>query len=359
MNRELNGPRSRPDDLRDPHTANDALLRWDELDEQLLRMLSEDPERGWRLRKLQDADGWLRRRATEAARKAVGPALLICPPPEDLYDFGQGPGANLLTPERRASIDRHLATCLECERFVTTLSTAPPSPLVGGMPEEAPAPIERAAPTITVPRRRLRLVPVLATAAAVVVIFFGVRSLMTPAATSFPEGPLLRGAAGGPLLYPRERVLLPSAEVAALFPALNAPLRFEVEPQPEADSYRFDLFRHEGGAFGRDVKLEGAAVAANSFVARAPREAGRFTFEVWVTRRGLDQRLGARDFQIATDAALESDLLALRTAPESERTLQAVVLLHEAGYVADARELARTLPESPDRDRYLSQSPGR
>ena len=35
--------------------------------------------------------------------------------------FGQGPGASPMSLERRDQIDRHLATCRECEQFVATL----------------------------------------------------------------------------------------------------------------------------------------------------------------------------------------------------------------------------------------------
>lgn len=358
MKREPTGPRGRPDEVMPPHAADDALLRWDELDEQLLGMLAEDPERGWRLRKLQDADGWLRGRAAESAKKAGGPALLVCPPPEDLYDFGQGPGAASLSAERRASIDRHLATCLECERFVRTLESAPPSPLIRGLPVE----VEDAevVPEVREPRRRrLRLVPVLAASAAAVVLFFGARALMTPATMRFPEAPLLRGSAGGPVYFPRDRVLLPSAEVAQLFPALATPVMFEVEAQSEVDEYRFDYLRHEGGAIGRDVRLDRQVVSSHTVLARIPKEAGRFTFDAWVVRRGLDQQLGTRDFQVVLDPAIEASLRALADRSDVDRTLAAVHALHDAGYWTDARALARSLPQSRERDSYLGQLPGR
>jgi hypothetical protein len=358
MSFDTNGPRGRPDDKLAPHTAEDALLRWDELDEQLLKVLADDPERGWRLKKLQDADGWLRDRAGDAARKAA-PALLVCPPPEDLYDFGGGPGANSLSAERRSSIDRHLATCLECERFVRTLESVPPSPLIHGLPSATEID-ELETPPARAPRRRgLRLVPLLASAAAVLVLFFGVRSLLTPARLSFPDAPLLRGSAGGPVLFPRERVLLPSAELAAAFPALAAPVRFEVEAQAGADHYLFELYRHEGKAIGRDVRIGDQVAAGNSAVAQTPKAEGRFKFSAWVVRNGRDQHLGEHDFQVVTDPALESSLRALSGDSTVERTLAAVHVLDAAGYLTDARELARTLPPSPERDRYLAQVPGR
>lgn len=365
MTHDKNGLRDQSPDLQSPQAADDALLRWDELDEQLLRLLAEDPERGRRLRKLQDADGWLRARATEAARKASGPALLLCPPAEDLYDFGQGPGASSLSLARREAIDRHMATCLDCERFVATLAAPPPSPLILGLPaesdqeDEAPAPEIEPIPLPVRPARRLRLWPAVTAAAALVALVVIVQERTTPASSHFPTAVLLRGSAGGPVLFPREHVLMASAQVRALFPALASPLEFEVEPQEGADQYRFDVFRHEGGAFGRDVALERLPSAEPRVTARQSRELGRFTFKAWATVRGLDQRLGARDFEVVADAALDQKLQALSNRSEPDRTLAAVGLLHEAGFVTDARALARTMPMSAERDRYLGQSPGR
>ncbi|MDZ4773827.1 MAG: hypothetical protein SGI72_11920 [Planctomycetota bacterium] len=358
MRFESNGPRGRPDEVLAPHTADDALLRWDDLDEQLLRMLAEDPERGWRLRKLQDADGWLRSRASDVARKASGPALLVCPPPEDLYDFGQGPGASSLSADRRASIDRHLATCLECERFVETLESAPPSPLIFGLPVEEE--LEEEPTPVVPPRRRgLRLVPLLASAAAAVLLFLAVRAVVTPETLRFPEAPLLRGSAGGAVHYPRGRVLLPSAEVALLFPSLSAPLRLEVEPQAEGGEYRFIYSRLEGGAIGRDTKVDEIVSTSPTAESKWLKEPGRFTLTAWVTHNGLYKQLGKHDFQVVADLNIEANLLALAERSPVERTLAAVHVLHAAGYVTDAHELARTLPPSVERDRYLDQVPGR
>jgi hypothetical protein len=202
-------------------------------------------------------------------------------------------------------------------------------------------------------------VPALAAAAAVVVLFFGVRAYLTPARLVFPEAPLLRGAAGGPVCFPRDRVLLPSAEVAKQFPALAAPVRFEVEAQADAEQYLFQLYRHEGQALGRDVRIENQSSATPTLVARTPKSTGRYTFDAWVVRHGRDQRLDARDFQIVADPAVEARLGEITSGSALERTLAAVHVLHSAGYLTDARELARTLPESPERDRYLAQLPGR
>jgi hypothetical protein len=243
---------------------------------------------------------------------------------------------------------------------VRTLESAPPSPLVHGLPAAEEELDEPAPPAAPAPRRvGPRLLPLLASAAAVVLLFLGVRSLMTPSTLHFPETPLLRGSAGGPVYFPRDRVLLPSADIAALFPALASPVRIEVEGQAEADSYRFEIQRLEGKAFGTTTRYELVVGAAPIDVAKKPKELGRYTLEAWVVRRGLDQKLGAHDFQIVADAAVESRLRALFDRAEPGRTLDAVLVLHEAGFVTDARELARALPQSAERDLYLGQIPGR
>ena len=62
-----------------------------------------------------------------------------------------------------------------------------------------------------------------------------------------------------------------------------------------------------------------------------------------------------------TTEAPRSLLLLSDLAGEREpiRSEHAVALLHEAGYVTDARAFATTLPASPERDRYLEQKPAR
>jgi hypothetical protein len=364
---DLNDREKAADPSMDRHTAHDALIAWDELDEQLLRMLAEDPERGRRLRKLQDADGWLRARAAEAARKTGGPALLECPEAEELYDFGQGPGATTLSQARQDAIDRHLATCRECEAFVETLTSVPVPPLVLGMPAEeiesepmAPAwvrptpihPIQRKGP------RRLWVGAGLAAAAAVVAMI-AIQSQSTPA-LQFPKQPVLRGSAGGPILFPRGNVLLPSVELQSAFPALDGSVAWQVESVKGASEYKLRFTKHNDSAFGGDEKPIASVDATQpSGTWNGTLVAGNYTVSATAVVHGLPEVIGPRDFEAKQDAGLERRLLALKGEPEPKRTLDAIAVLDELQYWNDARALARTLPDSPERDRYLSQIPGR
>ena len=378
MSREPNAPRYQVSDLQNPATADDALLHWDELDDQLLRMLAADPARGKRLARLQAADRWLRVGAADALRKvhpviaaptpsAPRPALLLtCPTPEDLYDFGQGPGAGPMSPEQREQIDRHLATCRECEQFAATLEVPPPVPFILGEEEDELADIHPRTATVPPPMRspvrqrprRLRIAVAAAAAAAAAVATFGVWHAFAPT-PRLPDAPILRGDAGGPLLYPRDRVLAASADSKKAWPALGTRLVFEVEPQPEATEYRFDVARHEGGAFGKDEKLRSLKSSAPTSELDIELPVGHYTWSAWTVVLGLDQRLGGRDFEVRADPKLESELMTLATRSEPARTIAAVTLLDSHGYKSEARALAKTLPASNDRDRYLGHNPGR
>lgn len=423
MSRDTNGPRhadadhSAPRRTQDGLPREDSLLHWDELDEQLLRMLAEDPVRGQRLRKLVDADDWLRARASDAAKRMPGPPLLVCPPADELYDFGMGPGAASLTEARRTAIDRHLATCRECEGFVASLSSRPPAPVIvdassahratgapvsptrltqmiaaaarGGSSTstgtsaaapsapattvtdissaERTAPAVLAAPRVTpaVPsasvRRRgpMRIAAPLAAAAAIVIAVVNLGDLSGPD-PRFPEPILLRGSDAGPVLFPRDRVLVPSDELHALFPSIGAAPMLELEPQADADSYRFEILRQEGGAFGRAVPAAPAIVATTPTVlAQGSLAEGEYVLKAFVSVRGLELPLPTRGFQMRRDAVLDERLREFAGLSAHRRTLAAIGLLDECGYVTDARALARTLPPSPERDRYLARPRGR
>lgn len=364
MNRDANGHGQQAADLTNPQAADEALIAWDDLDEQLLTMLAEDPEHGRRLRKLQDADSWLRSRAAESARRTGGSALLECPTAEDLYEFGQGPGGSSLTPARRDAIDRHLATCRECEKYVETLTVPPPPPLLLGLPDDeadedvpswtAPTPVR---PLKKRGPRRVMVGVGLAAAAAVVAVI-GLRSLETPK-LHFPQAPILRGSAGGPILYPRGHVLMPSAEVKALFPVLGEKIEYQIEPRSGASQYRLLFMQHEPGAFGKDILVKRQDTPETNGFAPIPFAQGNYTLQAWAVVNGLDQRWGEHGFDIGANKQLDGLLLNLGSMSEPERTMSAIQLLDSRGYACDARALARTLPPSPARDEYLSQSPGR
>jgi hypothetical protein len=362
MDRKSTVSRPPPPDFSQPKTAENALIAWDELDEQLLQMLAEDPERGRRLRKLQDVDGWLRARAAEAAVKTGGPALLECPEAEELYDFGQGPGSTTLSQARQDAIDRHLATCRECESFVETLTSAPVPELVLGLPEED---VEVDVPTWTRPTpihpikrqgpRRLLVGAGLAAAAAVVAMI-AIQSQSAPS-LGLPVQVEVRGSQ--PILYPRGHVLVPSDELKKVFPALGGPVEYQVDPQQDASGYTLYLSRHDASAFAKTEPVDQIDSKEPAGFITRPLPVDHYTLAASFTVQGLPQPLTAREFDVRTDPAIESKLLEIRSQPEPQRTVAAIKILVNDDYWNDARNLARTLPASSERDLFLNQPPGR
>jgi hypothetical protein len=373
MTRHPNGPRHRASDLGDPVAAHDALVHWDELDDQLLKLLDGDSEHGRSLALLQQADAWLRARAAESVEKVAGKAPLVCPAADELYDFGGGPGSTPLTRERQEEIDRHLSTCLACEQLVATLESTPPLPLILGEPEilevlepEVPEsePVPLAAP-VSIPRALpARPKPLWArtyawaAAAAAILLTFTLWRALDPA-PAFPRDPILRGESGGPLYFPRERLLVRTPALTAAWPALRVGPLFEVEPQPEALEYVHEVRAHAGGAF------ESGALAARwsspepTSTNELRLSVGHYSWQCTARIRGLDQPLGARDFEVVSDPPLENKLIELARGGSENDMLRAVGLLHELGYRSDARDLARALPPSFERDQYLETVPAR
>jgi hypothetical protein len=371
-----NGPGFDPrqlsiEDLRDPGKAEEALAHWDELAPALLTAIETHPQHGPRLAKLRRADRWLATRAQTL--RPAGP----CPSPEELYDYGRGPGYGPLSSVRKSEIERHLARCGECEGIVETLATPPPVPLEAPSREEVltaggerPRSGDRNAADGSEfgkrpARRRLRslprLVPLLV--AASLILALGVWIALIPSGSEtliFPQAPLLRGSSGGPLFFPRDRVLHATAEAKAAFPALAGGLMFEIEPQANATMYRVDVARHGDDAFAAVeqsiVKLESALPFVKATEELAP---GHYTWVLRVVVRGLLQEPGARDFEVVEDAELCKQLAELVSRPEPGRSLTAVRMLHEQGYLSDARAIARTMPPSRELDTYLGQVPGR
>lgn len=374
MNSAPNGPEFDPrpvriEDLQDPARAEEVLAHWDELDPGLLEAIASHPQHGPRLEMLRKADLWLE------TRLGATSSSVSCPSAEELYDYGRGPGYGPLTSVRRAEIERHLIRCGECEACVETLATPPPVPLDSptGVPawNRVPSPIRPVRPSpspiLREPalKRRIRALPRLVplAVAAALVLALGIWIAISPSGTSslgFPRDPLLRGSSGGPLYFPRERVLSSGPAVVELFPALGSELVFELEPQPDATAYSIDVARHGGDAFAVEeavvVQLSGEAPTLRTARTLEP---GSYTWTARAEVRGLPRELGARDFAVVADPELERRLLDLSELGEPARSLEAVRVLHERGYLADARAIARAMPESPDRDAYLGQVPGR
>jgi hypothetical protein len=360
------------EDLGDPNRAEEALTHWDELDPALLTAIAAHPQHGPRLAMLRRADRWI-----EAKAPSLRPAG-ACPSSEELYDFGRGPGFLPMESARRGEIERHLRTCRDCENLVETLAVMPPVPIATGVEAES----KRVAREVARPRLRAlpRLLPLAAAASLVVGLGLWIAFSTTGSeSVRFPTAPLLRGSSGGPLFFPRDRVLHATQEVRAAFPALDGKLVFEVEAQAEATSYKIDVAKHGGDVFAADegsvLKLSetipgasaavggrSGATSANppaSIHATAELAPGQYTWSARATVHGLDQELGQRDFSVVDDAEIDGKLIALGSQSEPKRSLAAVKLLHEAGFLGEARAIARAMPASPERDAYLSQLPGR
>jgi len=181
----------------------------------------------------------------------------------------------------------------------------------------------------------------------------------------FPTAPVLRGEEPSALAFPRGRVLAAAPDSAPTSGGLHHPLLFELAPEVEAERYRVELRRTDGGAFdaGREVAtIEGTGPVLALADARggAPAlEPGDYTWEAWAVVRGLERFLGRRDFALVDDAALRSELARLAALPEPRRSSAALALLCARGFPGDARAWARSLPASPERDRFLEELPGR
>lgn len=357
-----------PGDLRDPRSAVEALAHWDELEPAARRTLTADPLQRSRLAMLEAVDGWMQRRVHDLPDEGQA---LGCPAADELYDFGRGPGYVPLTAMRAQAIERHVVSCADCGALAKSLAVPPPLPLVLGLGAELEPvidhPLARSEPRRTQPVRSpavrvqgwRRWAP-LAAAASLLAIASVWLAIPRGTDAGFPVGPLLRGEAGGPLYFPRDRVLRPTATIASVWPALADDIRFEIEPQAEATEYRVDLFAHEGGAFSSTSPVESLmsrepllAIAANKLAL------GHYTWRAWASVRGLDIELGERDFVVVDDAGLAGELARLADSAEPERSLAAVRLCADRGFSTDARRIARRLPASAERDLFLGRMPGR
>jgi hypothetical protein len=336
------------------------LVDWDELDPPRRRELFEHAQAcaccGPRLDLLTRAETWL--------EQAASPTTGVCPSSEDLYDFGRGPGARRLSEAERVSLKSHVAGCAECSQFVETLASRPPAPLIGdevAIEDER----ERELSIARHKRRSLAWIPLTAAAAiAAIFVWRGNPGNRPQAADTeqaslrirYPVDPLLRGDSRDALLFPRDRVLCGES-------GLYSQLVFELAPQERASSYRVIVERHDGSAFASGEVIatlsSPAPVVAPAADVVAKMTPGHYTWEAWSVVDGLDVHLGRRDFEVALDQDLIDQIAARDSAPEPARSESLLHLLHDAGFVGDARAYARTLPATPERDAYLARLPGR
>ena len=326
------------------------LPEWTDLPPAELRELeahaAQCSECGPGLEHLKQAEEWL-------AGDALGGAGLNCPTPEELYDYGRGPGARSLPDAERLALRAHLAACGECSSLVDSLASRPPAPLLF---DGAPTGLQRANHF----RRRLRWAIPLAAAAALALVLLAVRGSNAPsvalasAEIRFPAEPVLRGAEDGALLYPRDALLLGQD-------GAWSQLVFELAARERATRYTVHLRRNDGSAFddGDSVlRLEAPTprLEATALVALEP---GHYTWEAWAEVDGLNVPLGQRDFEARLEPGLVAELSLALASEEPLRSETLLNLLHLHGFLGDAREYARRLPASPARDAYLARKPGR
>lgn len=379
------GPRFGLEDLNDPGRSLEALAHWDELEPELLSALEAHPRHGPRLATLRDAERWLLEQApARTSHRAFG----ACPSSEDLYDFGRGPGYAQLDPHRRLRIEEHVQACEACQELVTTLSAPPPLPLDISPLEQLPAPerlfSERspAIPSVhvqparqaaqgdlpghlsTAPRGRVLRGSWLRFAAAASVLIVGgvlvFEALRSKAPLGPTQDPLLRGRSAEALIQPRGRVLGADSAARELWPALGSAFTFEVAPVRDAEVYTVELWRAGADPFERGEKLARGESAEPIVTLAAALVPGRYTWEAWVRVNGIESQLGTRDFEVAADPAIDEQLRALDGVVDPTQKLErALQLLDRAGYRADARNLARTLPAGALRDLWLAPVPAR
>ena len=313
-------------------------------------------------RLLEEARAWLHGRLPGPRAGELG----TCPPAEELYRFGRGPGATPLSGQRRDAIADHVAECRDCDGWVATLAQRPPVPLDLSPPRDIEA--ENAAPrarTWSWRRPSFQLA-----AAALILIAVGVywgpirAGGPHPAPDSvgirYPVAQVLRGTSARGLFFPRDRVLAGESR------GLWHELRFELAEREEASLYRVFLMRNVAGAFDRGQAVasfeSGGAtltVADATDGSATELEPGTYTWEGWAVVRGLETFLGRRDFEVVRDAELSAELDRLAGLDQPRRSTEILALLHRRGHPTDARAYARALPQTPERDAYLNSLPGR
>lgn len=314
------------------------------------------PACGRALRRLRQAQAWLEAQA--------GP-LSACPSANELFDYGQGPGALALADERRREIDEHVDRCAECKGFVATLAARPPVPLdLAGDAEDRAAAVPEPATADAAgglrparPTPRLWHLPVWATAAALLVAFgvwvgFGPGGARASDGLTFPALDVVRTAETARLVFPRGPV--------AWDPAAAAPLhrlQFELRPHEPAERFRVVLRRNDGSAFdagevvgevvGDEPRLDGRALGE-----LAP---GHYTWTAWSVVGDLELPLGERDFELVEDELVLGERDALAAVAEPERSFRWLHWLVDHGFQTDARHVARSLPPSTERDEFLAR----
>jgi len=336
-----------------------------------------------RLSLLRQAETWMADQGS--SNRGTPPSSSPCPSAEELYDFGQGPGAEELPLVHRRRVEAHLVECADCRGLVATLAQRPPAPLLDRAaepdPRPAPQPLRLLPQAGSVRRARGPRRNWLAYAAAAAVLLGAaylwnsgrsplgaergeLAQLTADKSFEFPELPVLRGESAMALHYPSGRVLAaaPDSAQSRISGTWFTPC-FEIAPQPQAQQYRIELSRAPQAAFGKPERIADSSSAQPSFELLAerlqPLAPGEYSWEAWALVNGLEQPLGRRSFEVVLDAAALEQLRTFDAMAEPARSNAALGWLVAHEYFSDARAWARSLPASPQRDEFLSQFPGR
>ncbi|MFT5152319.1 MAG: hypothetical protein ACI841_002317, partial [Planctomycetota bacterium] len=238
-------------------TFVESLARWDELDSSELATLAETASSRRALQLLQQAEAWMH------DQRVTGDP---CPDPDELYNYGRGPGYSPVSVDRRDTLSDHVQACAECREAVQVLRDSPPLPL-HWTAEEPPAP-GPAGPfaafdrddvpglTPSHPNWVRPLIPLAGAAAVLLFVFIGSRDAGSPwswngwgtsaASSPIASGPAIyRGEFDAQLRFPRGRLLAPTKGRQTL---ASTPV-FELAPQDGASTYRIVLLQHNGSAF--------------------------------------------------------------------------------------------------------------
>jgi hypothetical protein len=336
-----------PDDL------NEALEHWEELDEVSLARLASHPESATKLSALRRVEEWME--SGGLLDPSVGgpfsesitdsPAAGTCPPAEDLFDFARAQSSN-------EALEAHLEHCAECSELIASLASRPPSPLILASDEDGLT-AENDQGEVRIGLRPLGRQsvwpPILAAAGlAGLALIPTLRSLSVWAPGDvFPTHALLRGEEAA-RLFPRGNLLASSP---------GGGIRFELPQVEGAQTYRIEVHAHGPSAFEQGDLVANLRAEIPELLAErlAP---GLYSWRAFASIRGLESEIGNTEFQVIENAELSSQLTDSQGSRNLEAQLGLIHELVEQGFVSDARNLAQSLPESPERTEFL-RGPGR
>lgn len=341
-------------DSATPAQLEEALVHWDELVDSDLVALASHAKTSKQLAGLRAVESWMREtadRADQAQAASLETSVDPCPDADLLYDFSRGPGFAPLDSGSEQTIAKHLATCEACSQLVNSLACPPPLPL--DLVEEL-----EVAPTLShEPARPLRpnatwrTFLVAASLAGIALVPFMMGGGQSTLA-DLPQAPIYRGTQQAEPLFPRGRLLALADDSGSANAAEPA---FELTPVEGASEYRVQVFQNDGGAFDPGSHIESLR-GPDPELQGGPLQPGHYTWRAWATVDGLDRDLGAQEFEVVAQDELVSSLKAIDGQSSLSDRIDLIGLLHEAGFLTDARALAKSLPKSPERDAYLSPS---